>query len=625
MCGLAGLFAYASDAPPVDADELLRMRERMYPRGPDGAGLWLAPDQRLGLAHRRLAIIDLSPDGAQPMATPDGRYHIVFNGEIYNYRALRDRLQREGVVFRSHSDTEVLLQLYARDGAALCRQLRGMYAFAIWDALDRSLFLARDPFGIKPLYLYDDGRTLRFASQVKALLAGGVIPRATEPAGLVGYWVWGHVPEPWTLYQGVLSHEPGTWLKVDRDGRREHGTFETVEGLLSGHPVAHRSVFERSEGVGSGDSGSDLRAVLLDSVRHHLVADVPVGVFLSSGIDSATLAALAAECGSQLRTVTLGFEEYRGTPNDETPLAEQVARQYGARHQTVWIHRCDFEDVLDDFLDDMDQPSTDGLNTWLVARAAAQLGLKVAISGLGGDEFFGGYPAFRQVPMIRRLTRPFGAWPAFGRWVRRASAPLLRRVTSEKYAGLLEYGPTWEGAYLLRRATRMPWELVQSVVSGTSEESSREMPPANRVFSRLDPDLLALGFERLRAAQCSDRELAALGSSRAIVSWLEASRYMRGQLLRDSDWAGMAHSLEIRVPLVDTSLVRHIGQQRRAGRQYNKVDLANSAHPLLPKEICNRPKTGFTVPIRDWMLRADDAEPQARGLRAWQQAIVRAF
>jgi len=175
MCGLAGVFAYSDQAPPVNGEELLRIRERMLHRGPDGAGLWVAPDRRIGLAHRRLAIIDLTPDGAQPMATADGRYQIVFNGEIYNHRELRDQLQRTGCVFRSQSDTEVLLQLYAQEGPAMCRALRGMYAFAIWDTQEQRLLLARDPFGIKPLYVHDDGHTLRFASQVKALLAGGAV------------------------------------------------------------------------------------------------------------------------------------------------------------------------------------------------------------------------------------------------------------------------------------------------------------------------------------------------------------------------------------------------------------------------------------------------------------------
>ena len=580
MCGLAGIFAYAHDAPPVDADELLRIRERMLTRGPDGAGLWISTDRRIGLAHRRLAIIDLTPDGAQPMVSACGRYQIVFNGEIYNYRELQVELEKRGAVFRSHSDTEVLLQLYIHEGEAMCLKLRGMYAFAIWDAQDQVLFLARDPFGIKPLYVHDDGRTLRFASQVKALLAGGAIGNEIDPVGEAGFWIWGHVPEPETLYRRISSLPPGTWLQITRSGRGPNGTFESVENLLQ---------FE-----GQASPSGTLREALLDSVRHHLIADVPVGIFLSAGIDSATLAALAAECGNPLRTVTLGFAEYRGTRADETVLAERVARQYGAEHHTVWVSRKDFEDSFDDFIHAMDQPSIDGLNTWLVARAASQLGLKVAISGLGGDEFFGGYPSFRQVPRIRRLARPFAVLPGLGKVARQFSAPVLRRLTSEKYAGLLEYGDTWEGAYLLRRAVRMPWEL------GASSHQLSDARPAS--------------------GQCQ------MESDHAVVSCLEATHYMRNQLLRDSDWAGMAHSIELRVPLVDIQLTRHIAHQRRAGRQYSKQDLAAAADPALPAELVNRPKSGFTVPVRDWMLQSKkNQSTHQRGLRGWQDAIASAF
>jgi asparagine synthase (glutamine-hydrolysing) len=596
MCGLAGIVSYTSDAPPVDAEELLRIRERMIARGPDGAGFWLSQNRVVGLAHRRLAIIDLTLDGAQPMASIDGRYQIVFNGEIYNYQALRAALQRQGAVFRTQSDTEVLLQLYAHHGEAMCRELRGMYAFAIWDAHEQSLFVARDPFGIKPLYVHDDGKTLRLASQVKALLAGGAIPRVEEPAGHIGYWIWGHVPEPWTLFRDVQSLEPGTWLKVTVGGKHRRGVFESVECLLSGTDSVHHT-----ESLAPVPSAATLRDALLDTVRHHLIADVPVGVFLSSGIDSATLAALAAECGTTLRTVTLGFEEFRGTPADETMLAEEVARQYGARHETVWIKRQDFEHVLDDFLDAMDQPSTDGLNTWLVSRAAADLGLKVAISGLGGDEFFGGYPSFHQVPKIRQLTRPFAAVPGLGRVFRQASAPVLRRFTSEKYAGLLEYGPTWEGAYLLRRATRMPWEVAELALPGA--------------------EFYATGLNRLMVSEIGDKTLRGLGSPAAIVSFLELTRYMRNQLLRDSDWAGMAHSLEIRVPLVDVELARQIARHRKGGNAYTKRDVSEAAHPALPQALVSRPKTGFSVPVRDWLLASSGADSRSRGLRAWQEFV----
>jgi asparagine synthase (glutamine-hydrolysing) len=513
------------------------------------------------------------------MSTRDERYRVIFNGEIYNHRELRHQLRLEGADFQSQSDTEVLLHLYRRHGVEMCHRLRGMYAFAIWDQLEQCLFIARDEFGMKPLYYQDDGSTLRFGSQVKALLAGGAISDEGSVEGESGYWVWGHVPEPHTLYRDINALEPGTWRKISRGGKREQGAFSSVSNLLG--------LTGQTQAPQEPRAAVSLRDALLDSVNFHLDADVPVGIFLSAGIDSAVLVGLAAECGKQLNTITLGFEEFRGTANDETALAAQVAKHYGTVHQTVWIGRKEFECAFDEFLDAMDQPSIDGLNSWLVSRAAAQLGLKVALSGVGADEFFGGYPSFHQIPRMRRAMQPFAAVPRLGRMVRQLTAPLLRRMTSEKYAGLLEYGGTWEGAYMLRRAIRMPWEL--SPVRPTR-------PPA----------------AQLGRAQS--------GSPGLTISELEATRYMRNQLLRDADWAGMAHSVEIRMPFVDKLLVQHIAQAAHAGRPYTKQDLAAVPVPGLPAAISSRPKTGFVVPVREWMLQ-DHPVSAHRGLRGWQAII----
>ena len=575
MCGIAGIFAYSDQAPPVAREELLRIRDYMERRGPDGAGLWMSDDERVGLAHRRLAVIDLTPGGAQPMESACGRYQITFNGEIYNYRELKAELEHAGATFRSQSDTEVLLQLYAREGAAMLPRLRGMFAFGVWDSEEQSLFLARDTFGIKPMYYADDGRSLRFASQVKALVAGGGVDAAIDSEGECEYWIWGHIPEPLTIYHAVRSLEAGSWVKIRRGGARESARFESVASLLS--PQAQREPF----------SSAKLHDVLLDSVRHHLIADVPVGVFLSAGIDSATLAALAAESGYRVRTLTLGFEEFRGTARDETPVAAKVAKAIGSEHETHWITRRDFEEAVEGFLHSMDQPSIDGLNTWLISRAAARAGLKVVISGLGGDEFFGGYPSFRHVPLMRRVVRPFAAIPFLGTLTRQLAAPLVRQFTNEKFAGLLEYGSTWQGAYMLRRAMRMPWQL-----------------PPGRVAARF--------------------ELPSLADDHLMVSNLEATRYMRNQLLRDSDWASMAHSIELRVPLVDREVTRHVAAQRAMGRGYTKLDLAASSSRALPACVTSQPKRGFVLPQREWLM-ARDPRRNARGLLDWSRFIYQNF
>ncbi|GIW56226.1 MAG: hypothetical protein KatS3mg082_2630 [Nitrospiraceae bacterium] len=604
MCGLAGLFAYGDNAPPVDPAELRRMRERMAARGPDGAGEWLSPDGRVGLAHRRLAIIDLSEAGAQPMVDPATGNVIVFNGEIYNYRALRRELEARGAVFRSQSDTEVLLALYRCFGPDMLPKLRGMYAFALWDAREQQLFLARDPFGIKPLYYADDGGTLRVASQVKALLAGGAVDAAPDPAGHVGFFLWGHVPEPFTLYRSIQALPAGTALWVVRDGRRRMHVFYQLARELG----AEAAPAPRPKSVAEAREG--LREALLDSVRHHLVADVPVGVFLSAGKDSATVAALAAEAApGSLEALTLGFREYVNTPLDETPLAAATAVRYGLRHAIRWVTRADFAQALEPLLEAMDQPSIDGVNTYFVARAAREAGWKVALSGLGGDEFFAGYQSFQEVPRAVRALRPFARVSGLGRMARACTSPLLRWAgLSPKWAGLFEHGGDWAGAYLLRRALYMPWELPG-------------------LFD--DPAFVREGLERLDTLGSLRRTIEGLGSDRLRVTALEAAWYMRNQLLRDTDWASMAHGLEVRVPLVDVEVARTVAALCHAGLPPGKRELGESPQPTPPEAVIARPKTGFSVPVREWLLEGQhEGVPrlrERRGLRGWAEVVYAAF
>jgi len=396
MCGLAALFAYHDDAPPVDEAELRVINAAMTARGPDGEGHWTSDDGRVGLAHRRLAIIDLSDAGAQPMVYRPGgaagpAYHITYNGEIYNFRALRAELEAEGARFQSESDTEVLLHLYHRDGAGMVERLRGMFALAIWDEARRGMLLARDPFGIKPLYYADDGRSLRIASQVKALHAGGRAGSGVNAAGHVGFFLMGVVPEPHTLYADIKALPAGSTLWVDENGPAAPRRYYDLAARLRQPPEI---------------TATDLREALLDSVRHHFVSDVEVGVFLSAGLDSTTLTGLASEIkGAELRTLTLAFDEYTGTAQDEAPLARRVADLYGTRHHEVRLQADEFAAERDNLLTAMDQPTVDGVNVYFVARAAAQAGLKVVLSGTGGDELFAGYNVFERVPATHRAMR----------------------------------------------------------------------------------------------------------------------------------------------------------------------------------------------------------------------------
>jgi asparagine synthase (glutamine-hydrolysing) len=371
MCGIAATFRYARRGP-VDQDQLRTTRDGMRARGPDDDGLWVSEDERVGLAHRRLSIIDLSPRGAQPMANGDGSLRVVYNGEIYNYQALRDALEARGYEFQSDTDTEVLLHLYAEKDRDMTDDLRGMYAFALWDDDREGLFCARDPYGIKPLYVADTGRALHVASQVRALRKIEDVDAGKNPAGHAGYFLWGHVPEPHTLYEGIRAVPAGHTVWADEEGVRERQFAGVTDTLKKADPSSER----RTPGSNgrptngtiptSGEAVQDeLREALLDTVRHHMVADVDVGLFLSAGLDSATLLALASEVTNRLRTVTLGFEEFRRTNDNEVPGAERLAEHYETNHQTVWVTQQDFADAHDDFLAAIDQPTNDGVNPYV--------------------------------------------------------------------------------------------------------------------------------------------------------------------------------------------------------------------------------------------------------------------
>jgi asparagine synthase (glutamine-hydrolysing) len=579
----------------------------MAARGPDGTGEWWSESHRCALGHRRLAIIDLSDRAAQPMVSDDNFASITFNGEIYNYRELRDELIASGAVFRTTSDTEVLLHLYARHGRDMVQRLRGMFAFAIFDSRRTGLLLARDPLGIKPLYYSDDGWTFRFASQVKALQAGGRISRDIEPAGLTGFCLYGSVPEPFTIYRDIQALPAGHTLWVGEAGLEEPRPYASVATILKRVPGTGNIV----------DVEAEIREAVLDSVKAHLCSDVEVGLFLSSGIDSTALLGLMREAGQrEIRAITLSFAEFQGTQDDEAPLAALAARKYGAHHIVRSVGRDEFRQEFGRFFDSMDQPSIDGVNTWFVAKAAHERGLKVALSGLGGDELLGGYPSFSDIPRWHRRFGPLSSIPGLGA----AFRTIVRRIapdqakTQPKALGLFEFSKSWAGTYLLRRGLFLPFELCDILDPDTVREGLRRLRPLHRIEQTIEPNP---------------------GSDFARVSALEMSNYMRNQLLRDADWAGMAHSIEIRTPLVDVALLRRLAPLSHLLKPgQGKASLANAPSPPLPDEITKRAKTGFSVPISAWMADhggeasarpSQSAVPKGLVARAWSQTVLAAF
>ena len=604
MCGIAGFVARETGGEAGVADAVRRMTDRMRLRGPDAEGLWTGSGVVLG--HRRLAIQDLDARSTQPMHWSDGNLTIVFNGEIYNYRELRAELEREGVAFRTTSDTEVLLALYAREGWRMLPRLRGMFAFAIWNEAQRELFLARDPYGIKPLYYAEASRGLVFASQVKAMIASGLVSTEPEPAGVAGFYLWGSVPEPWTLYRGVLAVPCGGWLLV-RGGRVVAGpaVWEEIRDNWR-RPQEKVTARERQERV---------RAAVLDSARAHLVSDVPVSVFLSSGIDSAAIAGLISELGARVEGITVGFEEFASRNEDEAPVAAALAEHYGLRHHVRRITHAEFEADVPRILDAMDQPSIDGVNTWFAAKAAAERGYKVVLSGVGGDELFYGYSFMRDLPMRARRGRKAATLPG-ARALVRAGARMVAKGRHPKLRGVAEYMGSLEGVYFLKRCLFLPSELHELI----GAEIARE------------------GLERLGGRSTRRGAVPGVPPARGIndaadLCLLDSTQYLRNQLLRDSDWASMAHSLELRTPLVDAKLLRelsavHAGFANGVGKRM----LARSPAKPLPEAIIHRPKTGFAVPMAEWLAAATGkrhwhdvpmlAAPGTPWARRWARVVM---
>jgi asparagine synthase (glutamine-hydrolysing) len=602
MCGIVGNIRL-HDGDVVDLDAIVRVRDSMASRGPDAAGAWCSANGRVGLGHRRLSIIDLSDAGAQPMATSDGRLHVVFNGEIYNYQELRRALVAKGHRLRSNSDTEVLLHLYDEFGLEMFALLRGMYTFGLWDDAKQELILARDPLGIKPLYVAELNNEIWFASQVKALLQAG-FPVSDDPAGQVGFYMWGHIPEPYTMFREIRELAPGTYIRIGISGQREVRCFWSLLAELSRVAGLPRASCEMSD-----DGLGELSDALRNSVTRHLVADVDVGLFLSSGRDSTTILALAAEAAPRsLRTLTIGFEEFRGTDRDETALAKSTAELFGAHHEDILFSTAELTAHLERFLVSMDQPTLDGFNTYLVCSAAATYGLKVAMSGIGGDETFAGYSTFEDLPRLMRWIKPVAALPALGRLFRLVSYPLIRRFVNPKFAGIIEYGRSWGSMYLLRRGVFMPWELCGVLDRDVVSEGLRELSTfghLNDIGKGLPQDL------------------------HKIVA-LESLMYLQNQLLRDTDWASMAHSIEVRTPLVDAQLFIDVVNIASRYGWPRKHHMARTPRRPLPTDVLRRGKTGFGLPGFDprWAAEGRRGQADARAeppQRRWAREVFRMY
>lgn len=550
MCGIFGIVGDRRETERVELEPILAALRH---RGPDGNGTWRsAGEPAAALAQTRLAVIDLSASASQPMSTEDGRWTIVYNGEVFNHPEIRTRLEDEGIAFRSDSDTEVVLRAFVRWGADALTRFRGMFAFAIWDGARRELFLARDRFGIKPLYWARRGSAFAFASEVRALVAAGMAPRRLSAEGLAGYLAFGSVAEPWTIVEGIRAFPPGSF------GRTSGGDPSVSQYWRVPEVAAD----------GPAPSAAEIRRVAADAVEMRLLSDVPLGIFLSGGMDSASIAALASRASREaVRAFTLGFDR---PEEGEVEDAAAVAARFGCRHEVVRMDGARAAREVPEALDALDQPSADGINTYFVARAARASGLTVALSGLGGDEIFAGYPRFRSFARWRLAGRVLGALRA-DRWHR------------DRPAG--------------DRSDR--FEKVRALAAGRGDAGAAYAASRCVFTDGQRRGLQSDGAPRPAAGFVGPSEGA---DAVDVYTRFEIAGYLRNTLLRDADSMGMASSLEIRVPLLDhvlaETLLRIPGARKIDGRRQKPL-LADAVPEI--EALARHPKRGFVLPMDSWL------------------------
>ncbi len=563
MCGIVGVY---SDERKCWRNPVASAVQALWHRGPDAQAIWSSSCGQVIFGHTRLKILDLSESAAQPMISHETGCVLTYNGEIYNFNELRKRLNDYGIVLRSNGDTEVLLRWLERYGPDGIKDLQGMFAFAFWDPRIRRLLLARDPLGIKPLYFSRLDRGMVFASEVRAILAGGFVPADISQVGVIEYLTFGSAQGPRTLIEAIDEFPAGHSLDM-------------VEGKAEGwsqywkpcFPIVGRAVRPVEE--------DELRGLLDCAVFSHSVSDVPLGAFLSGGLDSSAITALLAlRGGREVHTLSVSFPEVDVL--NESAMARKIANFCHTIHHEIAITEREALAMVEAALDVQDQPSIDGVNTFLVARAARQAGLTVALSGLGGDEIFGGYTSFIRIPRMAQVLKYTGR-P--GRGILAAWADLQLKCNPDHIKGHKLLGMSMAASSIAELYAVLRGLFSSAQIARLYKMCVMEIETIQRgiITSQID------------AAAISDQ-----------ISWLETSLYMRNMLLRDTDCMSMANSLEVRVPFLHLPLVEAVqaaGSQMRRSKPRPKQALIETMRNLLPREAWDRPKQGFELPFQQWL------------------------
>jgi asparagine synthase (glutamine-hydrolysing) len=558
MCGIVGIIGLANQ------EVISAMNNALMHRGPDDFGIYIDESGCVAFGHRRLSIIDLSPAGHQPMSYSNERYWTVYNGEIYNFMEIRIELEKKGYSFVSNSDTEVMLAAYAEWGQACLHKFRGMFAFAIYDRQAAEVFLARDRFGIKPLYYFQKNGIFLFASEIKALIASKLVPYHADLQSIWDYLSLGSVPQPRTILCDVQALLPGHAMTVGLNGQVKEYQYWDIE----------QNSVKLPNSITPADAAQELRAKLEEATRLHMIADVPVGAFLSGGIDSTAVVGLMSQYVSHpLKTYSVGFESKHAKLN-ELEWAKIASERFETDHTEVIVTENDIAQSYDSLVQGIDQPSLDGTNTYFVSKAA-HTGVTVSLSGQGGDELFAGYPHFAGLARAADWDRKFPDW------FRRLSTPFIRyipgRFVPDKY---------W--------LSRTPVERYAGLRNLADEH--RKMQISNKeLHSGFKPQSLVEVYRALLKSSLD---------SVSLTSYIEVKGYLANTLLRDGDAMSMAHSLEVRPVLLDHVLAEYVfglPSRLKLNKEGGKKVLLDSLRDLIPEPILNRRKMGFEMPLFDWL------------------------
>jgi asparagine synthase (glutamine-hydrolysing) len=575
MCRIAGIINTRLQSQLIQ-EKVRAMCKALQHGGPDDEGVFYDEKQHLAFGHRRLSIIDLSSNGHQPMADVAQKVWITFNGEIYNYQELRDELLRLGVNFNSVTDTEVIIAAYLQWGTAAFSKFRGMFAFALFDSMKGLTYLVRDTAGIKPVYYLTDGGQLSFASEIRAFTAAGISTEkdANWPIRFLAY---GHIPEPYTTLKNVFSLPKGHYLCW---------THASSTHVIS----PYKQTVLKNQITNIDEARQLIRNALIKSVNRQLIADAPLGVFLSGGIDSSLITLLAdKEKKQQLKTISIFFNEKN---YDEQAYQRLVLDKVSGQNFSHLVKQDDFETFLPQIINAMDMPTTDGINSWFISKYAHEDGLKAVLSGVGADEYFGGYPSFNRMRYLGYLRKlPPSLFSA------------IKALLPDHYKKLTFLANNHSAAdYLLLRGLFSPGDIAKAL--DTDDKQVR--------------DVLFNGFDIPHLGPY-DQEHA---------SWFEANLYMQNQLLRDTDVMSMNHGLEVRVPFLDedfTSLAESIAPEIRFNNQQPKKLLIDSFNGLLPEAVWNRPKMGFTFPLQQWMSQYSPISDNSLYRGKMAQSVIKNF